>query len=480
MVPGFGAVSLVVVMTTLLPLTDDQHESLAAWRSDALNVMPYFASILFALRPVNAPGLQTFAVDKGYRLYIDFDYVAQWTPRLRAEALLHECGHLFGEHARLAEELGLSTPEQRKDWNLAGDAAINDDLRDAGCDELAAMAVLPKTLGADDYLTPHDYYATVAQQRASQPQPQPGDGQGGQPSSSGAPGDQGQPSDEGGNSGGGTPDEDAPFAGCGSGSGGQGAPCELPSDDDLGGEAPAATDAQQHVARIATAQAVRDQIATKGRGSVPGGIAEIAEEVFTVTKTPWRQVLAGMVRRSIASRLGSTDVDRSRRHRRRHQATVLTASGPRRYVVPALVDPTPVVEVIRDTSGSMSADDLRTVGNEIETIVRRVGVRGQQLWVTDVDAGVHEPVPYNKARDIAEIKGRGGTDMSVGIQAAWERTKNRATVVVVLTDGYTPWPAEPGPIPVVAAIVPQGGREVPESVLAAIPTWIKAVAIELD
>lgn len=60
------------------------------WRTDALDLMPYMASVMFSLRLVDAPGLGTFAVDPGHRLYVDFDAVGadpqRWTPRLCVRA----------------------------------------------------------------------------------------------------------------------------------------------------------------------------------------------------------------------------------------------------------------------------------------------------------------------------------------------------------------------------------------------------------
>ena len=68
-----------------------------------------------------------------------------------------------------------------------------------------------------------------------------------------------------------------------------------------------------------------------------------------------------------------------------------------------------------------------------------------------------------------ELAGGGGTDMRVLIVAAAEQ-KPKPDLIVVCTDGYTPWPAAPIGVPVVACITR-------EQSLANVPKWIDAVAL---
>mgnify|MGYP001765174087 CR=1 FL=1 len=397
------------------------------------------------------------------------------------------------------------------------DAAINDDLRDAGCSEVAAFGVLPESLGCEDYQTPMHYFRKImelqqAQQKNTQNQqqsqpstnpdcPQHGDqNQGNQTDAgqdSGQPeteGDQGDQSGSQSQSGGAQGDQQGAggsqggectcqgnqpeFKGCGSGSGGEAAPCELDPSDDLGGTAPAASEIEKGNINVATAAAIRDYVA-KGRGTVPGGLVETADRHLAPSKTPWQQVLRSHVKRALGSKLGSYDTDRARRSRRHHAATIQTATGRKRLVVPGYVQPVPRVLVVRDTSGSMNADDIAAAGREIETIAKQVGVRGDDLLVMDVDAGAHQVVPYKDRKSIEKVAGRGGTDMRVGIEAGCQM-RERPTVIVVITDGYTPWPNERPTVPVVAAIVPQssGGVEAAEGLVDKLPPFIKGVVVE--
>ena len=111
-----------------LPTTAAQDSELALWRAKALERMPYFAPIVFSLRVLDAPGLGTFAVDARHRLYVDHA-VAAWSALENAEALLHECGHLFRDHAARAEDRNVRDSEHTA-WNIAADAMLNLDLSD--------------------------------------------------------------------------------------------------------------------------------------------------------------------------------------------------------------------------------------------------------------------------------------------------------------------------------------------------------------
>ncbi len=492
----------------------DQQKLLARWRTDALDKMPYMASLLFSLRLVAAPGLGTFAVDPGHRLYIDFDALAAnpqtWTTQVCAEALLHECGHLFGNHSERATDAGARNSMQHSDFNCAADAEINDDLSDAGCKALATIgAIFPANLGMPDHLTAEEYYGSIMTRRAvQQQQQQQGAGQGQQGSGQGqgqagsgqgqshqgqagaghgqgqgqagaghgqgqgqAGAGQGQASKGSGPSNGPTPGK--PYAGCGSAAGGNAAPCEMGDDDgtDLAGEAfaPGASMTEKRRTEIATAASIRDY-ASKGRGTVPAGLVSRAEVVMAPPVVPWRQVLSSAIKRAVARKVGDFDADPTRRSRRRHNARL--ADG-RRVFYPGVYTPQPTLVVVRDTSGSMGRDELTAVTREVDGIARLAGVRGPELRVLDVDAAVHETIDYTGPAVMTKVTGRGGTDMRVGITAAME-LKPTPTSVIVITDGYTPWPAERTRMPLVICVVGDGA----ESPAKDAPEWAITVVAQ--
>lgn len=439
----------------LSPLTKDQLDQLMAWRAEALERMPYFARILYAFRPLDAPGLGTFACDPSYRLYIDFDAVVSKGLAWCAESLLHECGHLYNDHVARATEHGVADDE-RFLWNLATDAEINDDLAAAGCKTIADSGVLPSHLEMDNHLLAEQYMDALRRQRPPSP------------SSGGS--DQGQPGGE--ESGDGVPGQSQPFAGCGSASGGAAAPCELAPDDDAGGAAPAASEAEKKVVQIATAAAVREH-ASKHPGSTPAGLVTRAEMILAPSKLPWRRILASSVRRAAAMRAGLHDTTYLRPNRRRGRVEV--APG-RRAIYPGSYSPESQIVVARDTSGSMSEEELSMVTIEVEGIAKQLGVRGEALRILDVDVEVGAVKGYRGVSSLEEVTGRGGTDMGAGIAFA-ATMRPRPTVVVVITDGWTPWPDVKPRIPVVVCIVGRG--DLPRLAEAA-PEWATVVTVDPD
>ena len=102
---------------------------------------------------------------------------------------------------------------------------------------------------------------------------------------------------------------------------------------------------------------------------------------------------------------------------------------------------------------------------EITGVLRAVGIGGNRVTV-DADVQATRRVT---TVDQVELVGGGGTDMRVGIEAALRRPA-RPHIVVVLTDGLTPWPPAPlSSTRVIAALV---GAEP-----SAPPRWIETVRV---
>lgn len=444
-------------------LNQDETTHLAAWRTDALTQMPYMSSMLFSLRAVSSNWVDSVAVDKYHRLYVNFETMIQHGPRFAAEALLHACSHMLAQHAMLAEATGVNK-EERRDWNVAADAAINDDLRDAGCATIREFGIMPADLGMPDYKDPTEYMSHLRRVRSQRPADE---------FCAQCGGDEFDPEIPLGSECAWCGEELTPFSGCGSGSGGVSGYFELDIEDDMDGTAPAATDLEMLGIRIRTVVAIEEHMRTKGHGSVPGGYTELIKIIMKPTGTPWERLLRSTVRRALNRRAGAFDVDPARVNRRRFNDQLVdaaTGASLGRIIVPGTYENVPRVFFVRDTSGSMSAKELQAVSNEVINLSQKMGVRGEDLLLLDLDTEVADVRHYKTFADLAEVHGRGGTDMCEAIQWA-ERNRESPTVMVIATDGGTPWPSEKPKFPVVVALTGNGNPDL-------VPSWAKVIIVD--
>jgi predicted metal-dependent peptidase len=386
------------------PLTAAEDRAYRIARLVAAEQMPYFMRGLFAAAPLAAPGLGTFAVDRWWRLYADPALLLddrQWTPAMRGGVLLHEVGHLLRDHAGRAD--ALPQPYRHTLWNYAGDAEINDDLLAAGV-ALPAGVVTPAALGCTDNELAEDYYAALTPPGAAR--------------------------DSAGE------DDDDP--GCGSGAGCPAVPGELPEHDTTSaGISPA----EGEFVRRQVAADVTAHVAAKGRGSVPAGLDRWAAGVLAPPTVPWSRVLRAAVRRAVADRAGRTDYTYSRPGRRRIPG----------LVTPAMRGPAVAVTVVVDTSGSMEQGDLDAAMSEVHGVLRSCGVARELVRLLSCDAAATTAQRVRSAGWV-RLVGGGGTDMRIGITAA-EAARPAPHVVVVLTDGDTPWPALPTRASLVCGVI---------------------------
>lgn len=389
---------------TVRELNPVERAAFRVARLVAYHQMPYYAAGLFALMPVAAPGLGTFAVDKHWRLYMDPDMlVGGWSAREAGGVLLHELGHLLRVHADRAAML--PQPYSHDKWNLAGDAEINDDLLDAGV-ELPQGVVTPQALGCNAHDCAEVYYDKLVADKQADPDNSNG-------------GDSG--AGDGSGDGHGDP-------GCGSGAGCGAVPGELPAAQDVDGHA-GVDDTTGGMIRRRIAEAVREA-ASSGRGTVPAGVRRWAEGVLAPAIVPWNRVLRSIVRRAIADVVGRVQFTYSKPSRR---------SGG--VIFPAMRGPRLRVSVVVDTSGSMSEADLRAALSEIKGVLKAAGITGDRVTVLTCDAESGAAQRVSRVEDVV-LTGGGGTDMRVGIEAA-EKANPAGAVTIVATDGDTPWPAKP-------------------------------------
>jgi len=376
--------------------------TLAAVRLRAVHMRPYFASALFAMHLVVEDRQATMAVDRSGRIYVNQKFVESITIEQAAWVLIHELGHWLRKHGERAEQLlkGASDEEMaihRAIGNIATDCELNDDLVAEGA-HLPGDYVVPKKYGLPDGKLWEEYYALLRKQ--VKPKGAPCD------CGSGAHGQKGDyelPSPGG--SGGG--DKDGP-------DGGKGSPST---------SVPGLGEAEGDLLRKQVAQEIRSAAT---RGTVPAGWKRWADTVLEPPTVPWQKELRALVSNAMTMARGCHDYSYSKPSRRGSFAGVIQ---------PAMVRPDPDAAVVIDTSGSMGDDLLASALREIQGILRACGQR--RIPVLCCDAAVHGGVQRVSSALQVKLAGGGGTDMGVGIA---EAEALRASVIIVLTDGETPWP----------------------------------------
>jgi predicted metal-dependent peptidase len=399
-----------------------QRQRWAAARVWTARQAPYLASAILALEPVvveqDSPpsyDLRAFPTDPAWHVYLDPEVVTSTEVPEIGFWLLHQVTHLLRHHAgrypgpesvEAARVLGGRSPDQRR-WNLAGDAEINDDLY---ADELHVPeeAVTPGGLGLPDAQIAEQYWDELTDT---------------------------------------TPPEDQPD--CGTGADGQ------PRDWNCG--RPGLSETGRKLLGRDVARRIREH--GRLRGDTPAGWQRWADEVLEPVVN-WRGVLRSAVRRGVADVAGRVDFTYRRPSRR--------AAAMPDVILPSLRQPLPTVAVVIDTSGSMSDDMLSQILGEVGALLTSVGVARNRLHVVCCDAQAYAAQRVLNVRDV-RLLGGGGTDMGAGLAATVDLTP-RPDLVIVLTDGHTPWPARaPGKAKVLVGLMDPTGST---------PDWATTVHID--
>jgi predicted metal-dependent peptidase len=390
---------------------------------------PYLAGVLYNLKfiEVQSNELETMAVDSGWRLYWNTDFVSKTDAKELATVIIHECMHCMFEHSNRFESLP-ANPKNSDAWNLVGDCAINHILLKAGM--VFPRDTPPVTFDhfngkLDPLLTTEQNYFKLI-----------------------------EPSD----------DDSSPEAqDCGSAAGGGRRPYELDGDDE---KAPSITRGAQALAKAQ----VREAILNGSGFDVPPDeeLKRLMGEL-SKPKVSWKRELSNLMRPSIGTTMGRKDYSMMRLGRR-EGALRTKGFSPR---LPAMRQPLPPkVSVILDTSPSMSWELLQRGLTEIIGIVRAVGA-GQSITVIPCSG---KSFPAQEVKTASQVKrldlpGDEYTDLRNGFAAAM-RERKKPRIIVVITDGVTPWPEQkPRGVDLVVILLTELGAE------KNIPRWAKAIKI---
>jgi predicted metal-dependent peptidase len=399
-----------------VPRESFDETRLAAARLRAAQVQPFLALALYALTPIADSTQPTFSVNERWHLHVNPERLTEWSVLEVAGVLLHEVGHLIRDHAGRARTMNVHGEKLATLWNFAADAEINDDLLASGI-KLPGGVVTPAVLGEEAGMLAEYYYAHLRD---------------------------------------GLPPPDLEIADCGSG-------CHGEASDPFGpgkmiAEQAGLSEVEAMLLRKRTAEAIAVAVATSGAGSVAGGWARWAEALLR-PQLDWRTLLGAAVRSAVAAVRGNADYSYQRPSRRRVP----------RVVLPAMQRPVPRVAIVIDTSGSVDDDQLAMAWTEVHGCLRRLGTRRDLLSVYAADVDLHKLKGTPSGR--VELLGGGGTDMGAAVSTILARSP-KPDLVVVITDGFTPWPAARPTRPVIVVLLPtQWGHPEPP------PAWAKVIEI---
>jgi predicted metal-dependent peptidase len=434
---------------------NESERKIRAARGKITYLRPYFSHAAFALVLVESKGCPSLSVDKWKRLYYNPRAVEEMTVDELATVLLHEMGHCLCEHHRRADALGVTSRTFRI-ANVAQDAELNDNIRDEinkrndlphlppprwnpkamALPEKLRGPIYPWKINCEDNRLWEEYYISLMEQATSQPTKLEVIlcGKGGS-----------DPMDSSDN--------------CGSGAHGVAQPWEVgdPGDSEVEG----VFDADWRDVKRLTAEAIAER--QRGRGDVPGGWVEWAQNLLRPKAIPWDQVLGGTLRWAINDVKGHQFHSYKRPSRR---ASVMDG-----VVLPTMRKPQPFVCVVGDTSASMGTKvELALVRGTVEDICQSMGA---MVAFLATDTEVHGGVQKVQSGRRVELRGRGGTNMCAGIEYAMSRLRPKPDVIVVTTDCATAWPVKsPGVRVVICAI------SATEADIANCPFWATVIQVE--
>ena len=376
---------------------------------------PYYARALFACPVEFTDKTETLAVNGYWRMRANPLYTATLTVAQVAAVLVHEVNHLLRDHH--GRSMRASVPDEGMElWKLAADCEVNDDLRGDGLD-LPEGLLYPETLGLAPGRFAEQYYHDMLELAE-------------------------------------TPDDHHDHQGCGYEHGGP----PDPQQEDVSGPGPA----RREQLRRQAAQDILDHQNANGTWTVPEGLRQWAASRLE-PKADWRRLLASELRKGLHRRPGTGEATWARPPRRPDNDSPILRPG----TAKAAAD----VAVVIDTSGSMGRDDLSRAIAETHAILTRA-VPGEAITVHSAAHRAITAQTVTQTRQIA-LTGGGGTDMGQAIIDA-NSARPRPAIIIVITDGYTPWPPTRPPN-VTATVIAVLTRPNTDS---CVPQWITAIAAD--
>jgi len=380
---------------------DETLQKLKEARAALVRKRPYLATAI--IRPVivtDSASVLTMAVDRDWNMYVSPDFVASVSLAELAGVVYHEALHLALDHARRAQ---LAIPRfGREIWDLAAELEVNSRILSEGVFKLPGDPPTPAKFSLPDGLLAEEYAELLSRNTGAF-----GHGRG----NSSNEADSQDPMN-------------APHDGSSEGSGVDGIPREWEVGRPL---EPINSDAAVRLIAKSIQSARHDTSAAAG--TVPAHLTRWADSLLTVRADRVKALVERFS--SVLCSLGVTPTWL----RPNRRSTWLSARNGR-PTLPGHVGKKVSVAVVIDTSASMSDEDI---SRGVKLVTQLASSAGASVSVLCVDTEVHS-VQRNvtPGTEIVPVGG-GGTDMGIGIEAA---AKLGPDVIVVFTDGETPWPEE--------------------------------------
>lgn len=182
-------------------------------------------------------------------------------------------------------------------------------------------------------------------------------------------------------------------------------------------------------------------------------------------RVPWQDALGGHLRAAVTTQAGHLHRTFTRPGRR-------TQPG---VVTPAWRAPQVDIAVIVDISGSVEPN-LPTILRELAGIASAAGMTAERTPVYAVDDAVASVSTLTATTRLASREGH-LTDLRPGFTAVTHQARP-AQIVIVVTDGLTPWPQQEPAASVIVALT--GTGTVRDDARPDVPAWADIVEIDTE
>jgi len=393
------------------------RERLTHMRVQVHRMMPYLSGLVYGMKPCPRPGIKTMCVDVHGRCYYDPEFVETLSDTEGAYVLIHEVCHLVLRHChRFQKMLPHPSETERETFNIAADLVVEQTMcslrRFAPKGGVTYAEYAAKIPDLKPGLTVEEYYGLLMKDR-------PGGGGGGDgPKQEPTEGNEDGPSQPRH-----WPDHSeapGPLNPKNSGSSSDNQPRDYEEQGDTG------MDDIRVDSQLRDTEQAMNEYESKGRGNVPGNLKKAIADKLRPQPDPWQQLKSACAR-AVSSTVGSPESTYRKRNRRQQDTDDFLLKGVE-HLMPKAV-------LVLDNSGSMCG-----LEGMCSTVIQQGLKRLKELQVV---AGDTEEQYAGKITNLSQYEwtGGGGTDMGAIVEKVDAERKPDA--IILVTDGYTPWPDTP-------------------------------------